>query len=275
MLNSAKTISYMLLGQSNCGSVPSNLIADFYKTPFAKGFIFNLLTKQMENIRVGVNTFSFPEIYYNYNSPYYYRGTGFKYGVEVELSYKLIRNYNAQVNLLKYAWGGAGLNLTVNGGNWAYNTGNIMALFEKDYSLFRMKLIHPPDFLVWIQGESNISIMGTYVTDFTSWITTLRTYLGYNIPVVLVSLSNQQTNISAGNITSFKNIQKSMGETIYTVATDSYTNQSGGVVISDVHVIDHNEPCLDESGNFIHYNEVGTTNLSDYILKVVKEKILI
>jgi len=268
-----RSISFIIHGQSNAsGNVSPTLIDETLKPKLLNCNIFNLENNKSETLKVGINSFGVPTEYYNF-----YRSTGsigLRYGIEIELSSLMREYYNSSINIFKYTWPGSGLNISSQGGDWAFGTGNIMPKVQTQYVNYRnaLKLNQKEDFLIWIQGETNIGAEVAYKTNIKNWIDTYRTTLGFNIPLIVVSLSSNQTFLNAGQLTNFKNMQNTLGGVIYNNTSGTFTTQTG--FIDNCYVLSQNEVCQNESGVLIHYSNVGISNIAKGIFQIVKNYII-
>lgn len=273
MVNINRNIGYVIHGQSNAsGNVMPTEIDSLLKLLIENCNIYNLENGKAETLKVGVNSYGVPSEYFDFHKATY--SNGFRYGIEIELS-KLLRDYyNATINVFKYTWPGSGLNSLGQGGNWAYS-GNLMPRVAIEYANYKSKLkIRDNErFLVWIQGESNIGNADAYKTNLKSWIDTYRIQLGFNIPLIVVSLSTQQTFLNATNLALFKAIQNTLGSWVYDNSTGIFTSQTG--FIDNCFVLNQNEVCQNESGALIHYGKEGITNIANGVFHIVKNKIII
>lgn len=264
----------MMHGQSNASGNVNPTEIDSSLKPFSKNCnILNLENGKAETLKVGINSFGVPEEYYNYNRSS--GSIGYRYGVEMELSQLLKNYYNTTINIFKYTWPGSGLGTLENGGDWKFGTGNLMPKVAVEYANYKSKLkvTENERFLIWIQGESNSGNQATYKTNIKAWIDEYRIVLGFNIPLIVVSLSTQQTYLPSTDITNFKAMQNTLGGWIYDNDTGIFTSQIG--FIDNCFVLSQNEPCQNESGVFIHYSKTGITNIANGIFKIVKNKIII
>jgi hypothetical protein len=269
-----RSINYMIHAQSNgAGNVDVTEIASDLKRPLLNCNILNLNTKQSEVLQAGINSYGVREEYWNQFRTL--PSTGRYYGIEVELSRLLRDHYNATINLFKHTWPGAGLNTTSQGGNYAFSNGNLMPLVAEDYAHYRsaLKVTENERFLVWIQGESNASASAaTYKTNIKTWIDAYRVVLGFNIPLIVVTLSSQQTNISATNFAAFKAMQLTLGGTVYN-HDGTFTTQAA--YIDNCYVLNQDEGCQNEGGIYIHYGKTGITNIANSVFQIVKNKIIL
>lgn len=274
MVNKNKNISYILFGQSNgAGNVNANEIDSSLKTFSENCNILNLENGKAETLKVGINSFGVPEEYYNFNRSS--GAIGLRYGVEIELSKLLKEYYNTAINVFKYTWPGSGLGALSQGGDWKFGTGNIMPKVAVEYSNYKakLKINENESFLIWIQGETNIGQEVTYKTNIKNWIDAYRVELGFEIPLIVVSLSTTQTYMNATLINNFKAMQNTLGSWIYDNTNGTFTNQVG--FIDNCFVLSQNEPCQNESGVLIHYSKIGITNIANGIFQIVKNKIII
>jgi len=274
MVNQNKNIAYIIHGQSNAAGNVNTSEIDSSLKPFSENCnILNLENGKSETLKVGINSFGVPEEYYNFNRSS--GSIGLRYGVEVELSKQLKEHYNATINVFKYTWPGSGLGSLSNGGDWKFGTGNLMPKVAVEYANYKSKLkINENErFLVWIQGETNIGQEVTYKTNLKAWIDAYRVVLGFDIPLIVVSLSTQQTYMNGTLINNFKAMQNTLGSWIYDNSTGVFTSQTG--FIDNCYVLSQNEGCQNESGVLIHYSKVGITNIANGIFQIVKSKIII
>ena len=269
-----RNISFIIHGQSNgAGNVNPNEIDSSLKPFLNNCSILNLENGKAETLKVGINSFGVPQEYYNFNRSS--GSIGLRYGVEIELSKLMREHYNSSINVFKYTWPGSGLGALSNGGDWKYTTGNLMPKVAVEYANYKEKIKtnQNENFLVWIQGETNIGQEVTYKTNIKNWIDAYRVELGFNIPIIVVSLSTQQTYMNATQITNFKTMQNTLGSWIYDNTNETFTSQTG--FIDNCFVLSQNEPCQNESGVLIHYSKVGITNIANGIFQIVKNKIII
>lgn len=269
-----RSISFIIHGQSNAaGNVLSTLIDESLKPKQLNCNILNLENKKSEPLKVGINSYGTPLEYFD---QFKINGSmGLRYGIEIELSKLLKEHYNSEINIFKYTWPGSGLNLLGQGGNWAFGSGNLMPKVSANYSIYKdkLKVVNNEDFLIWILGEANISGEVAYKSNLKTWIDTYRTTLGFNIPLIIVSLSSNQTNLNSGQLTNFKTMQNTLGGVVLNNTTGVFTEQTG--FIDNCYVLSQNEVCQDESGILIHYSNVGISNIANGIFQIVKKYIIV
>jgi len=269
-----RSIGYIVHGQSNAsGNVNPTEIDAALKPLTVNCNILNLENQKSESLKVGINSFGVPEEYYNFNRSS--GSIGLRYGIEIELANYLREYYNTSINLFKYTWPGSGLGTLSQGGDWKFGTGNLMPKVAVEYANYKskLKINQNEDFLIWIQGEANVGAEATYKNNIKNWIDEYRVVLGFNIPLIVVSLSNQQTFLNSTQLANFKTMQLTLGSWIYDNSTVTFTNQVG--FIDNCYVLSQNEPCQNESGVFIHYSKIGITNIANGIFQIVKSKIII
>jgi hypothetical protein len=268
-----RSISFIIHGQSNAsGNVSPTLIDETLKPKLLNCNIFNLENKKAETLKVGINSFGVPNEYYDFNRS---KGSiGLRYGIEIELSSLMREYYNSSINVFKYTWPSSGLNVLGNGGNWAFGSGNLMPKVANEYLDYKQKLKirENENFLIWIQGETNIGAEVAYKTNIKNWIDAYRTTLGFNIPLIVVSLSSNQTYLNAVQLTNFKTMQNTLGGVILNNTTGVFTEQIG--FIDNCYVLSQNEVCQNESGVLIHYSNVGISNIANGIFQIVKNYII-
>lgn len=268
-----RSISFIIHGQSNAaGNVLSTLIDESLKPKQLNCNILNLENKKSETLKVGINSYGTPLEYFD---QFKSNGSmGLRYGIEIELSKLLKEHYNSEINIFKYTWPGSGLNILGQGGNWAFGSGNLMPKVAANYSIYKdkLKVVNNEDFLIWIQGEANIGGEVAYKTNIKSWIDSYRATLGFNIPFIVVSLSNNQTYLNATQLTNFKTMQNTLGGVILNNSTGLFTEQVG--FIDNCYVLSQNEVCQNESGIFTHYSNVGLSNIANGIFQIVKNYII-
>ena len=268
-----RSISFIIHGQSNAsGNVLSSEINEDLKETQLNCNILNLENKKSEPLKVGINSYGVDLEYANQFKVYI--SSGIRYGVEIQLSKLLKEHYNSEINIFKYTWPGSGLNNFGQGGNWAFGSGNLMPKVATNYSIYKdkLKVVNNEDFLIWIQGESHLGADVAYKTNLKAWIDTYRTTLGFNIPLIVVSLSSNQTYLNAGQLTNFKTMQNTLGGVIYNNTTGVFTEQTG--FIDNCYVLSQNEFCQNESGVLIHYSNIGISNIANGIFQIVKNYII-
>jgi len=268
-----RSISFIIHGQSNAaGNVLSSGINEDLKETQLNCNILNLENKKSENLKVGINSWGVDLEYANQFKVYI--SSGMRYGVEIELSKLLKEHYNSEINIFKYTWPGSGLNIVSQGGNWAFGSGNLMPKVATNYAIYKdkLKVVNNEDFLIWIQGETNIGAEVAYKTNIKTWIDTYRATLGFNIPLIVVSLSTNQTFLNASQLTNFKNMQNTLGGVIYNNTTGVFTTQTG--FIDNCYVLSQNEVCQNEAGVLIHYSNLGISNIAKGIFQIVKNYII-
>lgn len=273
-----KNIGYWIQGQSNArGNSPSTGVIDYLKKALVGIFIYLRINNSWETLKVGVNASCNPigylELYkLEYSNNAYY-------GIELYLS-KLLRDYyGSQIYCYKYAWPGSGMMASGQGGQWDSSLSNQLFYRSQQYYKSARKFSSPlPQFLLWIQGESDASNTGTtpaaYLAKFTQFVSDSRKLYGEEMWIIVITLSTAQTAINGTRLADFKVMQRSMGSVLYTASTDTFTTQSGGSVINNCLVIDHNEACQNETGTFIHYNATAFENLANYCMKGIKQYII-
>ena len=263
----------MIHGQSNAAGdmLPTEIASDL-KGQTQNCTVFNLLSKNVEIMKVGVNSYGVPEEYADqFNVKIH---MGWKYGIEIELSTLLRNHYNTAINLFKWTWPGSGLNSLGQGGNWAFTSGNLMPKVASDYAIYRTKVKSNENerFLIWIQGESNVSNPTTNKNNIKTWIDTYRTTLGFNIPLIVVTLSTNQTFINSAQLLAFRDMQLTLGSVVYNSDTNVFTTQSG--FIDNCFVLNQNSLCQNEAGVFIHYSPNGLSNIAKGVFEIVKNRII-
>jgi hypothetical protein len=268
-----RNIGFHLFGQSNAaGNVSPTEIDAALKSKLLNCSILNLENKKAEVLQAGVNSFGVPAEYYDFNKSN--GAIGLRYGVEVELAKFLRDYYNASIDVFKYTWPGSGLLVSSNGGKWDYSSGNIMPKVIAELVNYKaaLKIVKHDDFVVWIQGETDISSSVAYKAALKSWIDAYRNDIGYDIPLIVVTQSSQQVYLTASDIVTFRAMQLTLGSTVYNNSEGTFLTQSG--YISNCYVLDQNENCQNESGTLIHYSKAGITNISNGIFQIVKNKII-
>ena len=274
MVNSNKNIGFIIHGQSNAAGNVLPTEIDSVLKPYAENCnILNLESGNAETLKVGVNSFGVPSDYFDFVLATY--TNGWRYGVEIELAKLLKEYYSSSINIFKYTWPGSGLGSLGQGGDWKFGTGNLMPKVAVQYANYKSKLkpLQNEDFLIWIQGESNVGAEAAYKTNIKNWIDAYRVVLGFNIPLIVVSLSTQQTFLNAGQVANFKDMQNTLGSWVYENTNGTFTSQTG--FIDNCFVLSQNEPCQSEAGVFIHYSKIGITNIANGIFQIVKNKIII
>jgi hypothetical protein len=274
MVNKNKNINYIIHGQSNAAGNVMPTEIDSGLKPFIENCnILNLESNNSETLKVGVNNYGVPSEYFDFFQATY--SNGFRYGIEIELSKLLKEYYNSTINIFKYTWPGSSLGSLGQGGDWKFTTGNLMPKVATQYTKYKskLKINQNEDFLIWIQGESNVGNEVTYKTNIKNWIDSYRVQLGFNIPLIIVSLSTQQNFLNAGQVANFKTMQNTLGSWVFDNTNETFTSQTG--FIDNCFVLSQNEPCQNESGVFIHYSKIGITNISKGIFQIIKSKIII
>lgn len=278
MQNKIKHIGLLLQGQSNAaGPNEPTIISATLKKSLVGCFVFNFLENSWQTLKAGINAASYPIGFLDQ-----YKMTinnGLLCGIELALSKNLRDHYGSQIWCYKYAWSGSGLTFSSANGCWDSSAVNELFFKSQQYYKAARKFSSPiPQFLIWIQGESDASNTGitpaTYLAKFAQFVSDSRKLYGQEMWVIVITLSTAQTAINSTRLANFKVMQRSMGSILYTASTDTFTTQSGGSVINNCLVIDHNESCQNESGTFIHYNATAFENLANYCMKGIKQYII-
>jgi hypothetical protein len=273
-----KHIAFWLQGQSNAtGATPSTTAPADLKKELIGCNLFLEDKRTWETLKVGTNTSNYPFGYLDQFNVVYQNNNQF--GIELRLS-KLLRDYyGSQIWCYKYAWPGSGMMAAGQGGQWDSLLSNQLFYKSQQYYKAARRFSSPvPQFLIWIQGESDASNTGTtpeaYLSKFTQFVIDSRKLYGQEMWIIVITLSTAQTAINSTRLADFKVMQRSMGSVLYTASTDTFTIQSGGSVINNCLVIDHNEACQNESGTFIHYNATAFENIANYCIKGIKQYII-
>lgn len=273
-----KHIAFWLQGQSNAtGATPTTTAPTDLKKELVGCNLFLEDKRTWETLKVGTNASNYPFGYLDQFNVVYQNNNQF--GIELRLS-KLLRDYyGSQIWCYKYAWPGSGMMASGQGGQWDSSLSNQLFYRSQQYYKSARKFSSPlPQFLLWIQGESDASNTGTtpsaYLAKFRQFVTDSRKLYGEEMWIIVITLSTAQTAINSTRLADFKVMQRSMASVLYTASTDIFTTQSGGSVINNCLVIDHNESCQNESGTFIHYNATAFENLANYCMKGIKQYII-
>lgn len=259
-------IFWNLIGQSNAQGAddPSNCPSK-YSDINKNSFIYNTQNRAIECCILGVNNTNTPiELF---NSAQLIPRNGYKMGIEIALNKLLTDHYRCNTYLFKYGWGGSGLISAGSYGGWWAPTTNNCYTYNLNYLLEGVKKINVKrkklHFAVWIQGEQDIANTSVYAINLRSFILEYRKSIGYNIPFVVVSLSNQQTGVTTfANLNAFKVEQQKVASIVYNSALGLISTQSGGITMDGVIFIDQNEACL---GDNIHYAAQSYCNIAEYI----------
>lgn len=272
-----KPIVAAMHGQSNCSG--NGLISDLatnQKGKTSNTKVWNPNTSVLEDINVGVNNWGTPNTYFSTNG--FNQATFLpRLGIEAFLIKKIADYYQRKCQLFKYGWPGSGLQITGQNGTWNPTSTGSTALIQQvitQYNNFKYAcglLDKSPHFLIYIQGEGDVSAVSTYGTALTALITKFRQIYGNaNLAIILVSLSTQQVYLNSADIIGIKAQQKSVAQYVWEL-NGSLTIQTGSTVIANVHYVDQNEPCTDEGGGIIiHYNITGLSNISDKVFNTIK-----
>lgn len=258
---------YEVAGQSNAvaslsnGFLPSDLAG-----PLTNIKVFNPFNNTLATLEVGVNNTGIPT------------GDQGSFGWDVRLMTYLRNYYSKSQYLIKYCVPGTGFmapdysggavtfwDAGLAGGysplsNAKKNTAMGLITTASGYTKIRA--------YIWCQGEAECSTpekATNYINKLTDFINAKRTAYGQpDMPIILISLSDNQTGLNTTNRAIVKDVQKAVSRYRYNAGVWTINNAVGS--ISNVYYLEQNGTTLDG----LHYNLAGQEYISTHLFNIIK-----
>lgn len=217
-------------GQSNgAGNAQDSSLPAELDGPMSLVQVFNVVTGKWETLEQGVNNRGTTGL----------SGTGAadtspsQYGTELRLMYLVKNNYPGTHYLFKLCVSDTDL---AAGANTDWASTSVNELTDRSISTFQgfrlgMGDSRPPRVIIWMQGENDANDAtkaSNYETNLTNLINKKRTAYGYDVPYILVRLSQggmTMTHRATVN-TAMDNVAAALND-VYTINTDDLSTADG------------------------------------------------